>query len=468
MRKVSYSNLQDANVRDWPIVLTAATGLFLSTLDTGIINVALPTLDRTFHVSISTGSWTVTLYLLLLSITIVLFGRTSDRIGRVKVFSLGLAVFGIASILCGASMTISQLIVFRGIQGIGAAMLQATATAIITTAISENRRGAALGTLGMMLGLGPVLGPSVGGILLSFVGWRWIFWINVPICMLGLLGCSRLPKAGSGHRRRTSLDVTGNVLLGLAIIGLLSGLSANSFTSSLPFGRVLSFCVSAAALVGYSVHESRISEPIVNLSLLRTRYFVVPIFAVTVLGLATAVVFIVPPYFLEQVSKIPPWEAGLVNLAAPLGLVIMSKISGKRIGRYGTTRLMGAGLSIMFVSLMALCAIQSNWSVPPLVGLLLVYGIGAGIFVPPNLSAIMGTVSQDAQGTIGAVQRMVQNIGIAVGTSVPATLIHAHSNAGLTGLITAFRDAWGFAAAMVLVSFITVFYLSVRSRLRLK
>ncbi|WDL96822.1 MFS transporter [Alicyclobacillus sp. ALC3] len=180
--------------RDLIIVLTASVGLFLSTLDTGIINVALPSLERKFDVGISEMAWSITLYLLLLSATIVIFARISDRIGRLKVYFSGLVLFAVASLLCGFASSAVGLILFRGIQGIGAAMLQATAAPIITTQIPRNRQGTALGTLGMMLGLGPVLGPSVGGLLLSFVGWRWIFWINIPICVIGLIGTQRLMR----------------------------------------------------------------------------------------------------------------------------------------------------------------------------------------------------------------------------------------------------------------------------------
>ena len=393
------------DTRDWPIVLTAATGLFLSTLDTGIINVALPTLELYFRMSVGTVSWTITLYLLLLSTTIILFGQMSDRIGQIKVYVLGLFVFGIASVLCGWSMNIIQLIVFRGIQGIGAAMLQATATAIITTTIPAQRRGSALGTLGIMLGLGPILGPSVGGTLLSFIGWRWIFWINVPIVVLGIWGCGYIPQPLATVRNRTKF----------------------------------------------------------HLSLFRQPSFTIPLFSVTILGLATAVAFIIPPYFLEQVSKLPPWHAGLVNLAAPLGLVFLSRISGKRINQFGTTRLMVLGLGIMCLSLASLWSMQQSWSANDLFGLLLVYGVGAGIFVPANLSAIMEAVSIDTHGTIGSVQRMVQNIGIAVGTSVSATLIDVNAKYGVSGFLIAFREAWGFAGLLALISLIATAFLATRA-----
>ncbi|OPG15217.1 MFS transporter, partial [Ferroacidibacillus organovorans] len=167
-------------VSDLFVVIIAGIGLLLSTLDTGIINVALPTLVHVFHSSLTAMSWTITLYTLALTGTIVLFGRLSDRYGHLTVYVLGLILFALSSMLCGIAQSVSELIAFRVLQGIGAAMLQATSAALITTIIPESRRGPALGTLGILLGLGPVLGPSVGGTILSMVSWRFIFFINLP------------------------------------------------------------------------------------------------------------------------------------------------------------------------------------------------------------------------------------------------------------------------------------------------
>ena len=449
MRKITTTHKLDTDTQDWPIILTAGVGLFLSTLDTGIINVALPTLNRTFHVNVSVIAWTVTLYLLSLSTTIVVFGRVSDRVGRLKVYLWGLIVFAIASILSGGAVSAPQLIFFRGLQGLGAAMLQATSTAIITTYIPQERRGTALGTLGMILGLGPVLGPSIGGILLSFANWRFIFWINVPICLLGLWGTLKLMRVTAERHGRIPLNLSSDILLGVATFGILYGLSANSIHG---FMRILPFGLFVLSLTGYIMLERRAPHPIVSLSLFRNGSFVIPIFSATVLGLATAVAFIIPPYFLEQISRLVPWQVGLINLASPLGLVILSRISGKRIGTFGTLRLMIAGFSLMLIALAILSAMQSNWYPILLGALLLLYGAGAGIFVPANLSAIMGSVGTELQGTIGAFQRMVQNIGIAIGTSVAASMIHSGLNTGTAGYMSAFREAWVFAAGAVLIS----------------
>lgn len=453
-----------AEHRDLIIVLTASIGLFLSTLDSGVINVALPFLELKFHASVSVMAWSITLYLLLLSATIVVFGRISDRIGRLKVYFSGLVVFATASLLCGMASTASELILCRGIQGIGAAMLQSTAAAIITTLIPRTRQGAALGTLGMMLGLGPVLGPSIGGVLLSFVDWRWIFWINIPICMVGLVATQRLIKNTQEHRTTASLNLVGSSFLGVSVFGIIYGISETGSQGAM---RIMPYALFVLFFILYLVWETRSSYPIIQLHLFRNGPFSASILSVSVFGFATAIALIVPPYFLEQILHIAPWEVGLVNLVTPLGLVLISRLSGKLIGTWGTIKLMAIGLGLMFVALATLSAMQAHWMILSIVGLLLLYGFGAGVFVPANLSAIMGAVGSELQGTTGAVQRMVQNIGIALGAAMATRFIGLDSEFGTVGYMSAFRDSWLVAGGAILICLLAlgcVKLMQVRSR----
>jgi len=399
---------------DHLVVFTAGIGMFLSTLDSGIINVALPTLSKSFNVDTSFITWSVTLYTLLLTGTIIIFGRLSDKYNRLNIYSFGLTIFLIASILCGFSNNIMQLIMFRGLQGIGAAMLQGTATAIITTTIPENRQGSALGTLSILLGIGPVLGPSIGGLLISVGNWRWIFWINIPFIFIGLIGCLFL-KRYIKEQKSTSihLDIRGNSLLFLSIFCLLISLTSWSYHSIFNisvYGNFLIFIVSFCLFI---IWELKTNHPIIDLRLFKNVSFSSPIFAIFVFGGTTSLGFIIPPYILEKINHLSSWQIGLVNLTSPLGLVLTSKISGKLISRIGNIVLMTTGLIIMIVAYTSLGLLQYILNPVTISLLLLIYGIGGGFFLPSNTSAIMGTVSQDMQGTAGATQRMVQNIGIA-------------------------------------------------------
>ncbi|TCP29726.1 EmrB/QacA subfamily drug resistance transporter [Scopulibacillus darangshiensis] len=449
------------HIPDYIVVYTAGVGMFLSTLDTGIINVALPTLVISFDSSLSVMTWTITLYTLALVGTIVIFGRLGDKYGRIKIYSLGLMVFMLASLLCGLSSTPGLLIACRGLQGIGAAMLQATAIAIITSTIPKDRQGSALGTLGLLLGLGPVLGPSIGGILISLGSWQWIFWINLPFAVIGLTGCIFLLKRSEDSRHSIKLDLPGNLMLAFSILALLQGLSMLSTSNLLTLGSVVFFILLFA---GFILWELRASQPILDLKLFRSGVFTAPIIGIFVLGGATSLGFIVPPYFLEKLATLEPWQVGLVNLSAPAGLMLLSKVSGCMMKTIGVTRLMVIGLVIMSASYGVLSLMQAAWSPVLIAMILLVYGIGAGLFIPANTSAIMGSAGQTVQGTIGAVQRMVQNLGIAIFSAIAAAVIRAHSHQGTTVLMDGFREAWAFAAISLAFSLFVFIFVYVRKR----
>nr|WP_106913168.1 MFS transporter [Staphylococcus pasteuri] len=438
---------------DHLVVFTAGIGMFLSTLDSGIINVALPTLSKSFNVTPSFITWSVTLYTLLLTGIIIIFGRLSDKYSRLNIYSLGLTVFLIASILCGFSNSIMQLIVFRGLQGIGAAMLQGTATAIITTTIPEDRQGPALGTLSILLGIGPVLGPSIGGLLISIGNWRWIFWINIPFIFIGLIGSLLLKKYIQGQKSTSiHLDIRGNFLLFLSIFCLLISLtswSSHSIFYVSVYGNFLLFMIVFCLFI---VWELKTNHPIINLRLFKNLSFSAPIFAIFVFGGTTSLGFIIPPYVLEKVNHLSSWQIGLVNLTSPLGLVIISKVTGKLISRIGNIILMTIGLLIMIVSYTNLGLLQYMLNPITISLLLLLYGIGGGFFLPSNTSAIMKTVSQDIQGTVGATQRMVQNIGIAFYTAVTSLFISNSSNSDK--LISGASHAWLFASLSLFLALI--------------
>lgn len=247
------------------VIFTGGIGMFLSTLDSGIINVALSELAQTFHATITNITWTISLYTLVLVGTIIVFGRLSDKYGRLNVYYWGLVIFLIASILCGFSSSLIELIGFRALQGIGAAMLQATAIAIVTTFIPKERLGQALGTMGVLIGLGPVLGPSIGGFLLTIGNWRWIFWINIPFVLIGMIGCRFLLKRIEESRNNIKLNIPGSLLLTLSILTLLQGVSLLASIGTVN-GEVIRMCILFISLFTCFIFwEKKSKQPIIHL-----------------------------------------------------------------------------------------------------------------------------------------------------------------------------------------------------------
>ncbi|WP_231037490.1 MFS transporter [Pectinatus frisingensis] len=462
---MSSKKIQMGTQEKW-IVVVAGIGLLLSTLDTGIINVALPTLATDFHVNAASIAWTVTLYTLSIVGTIIVFGRLSDKFGHLKIYSLGLIVFTVFSVLCGFSQNILEIVGFRILQGIGASMLQATAVAIISTTVSEKHRDSAFGTLSALMGLGPVLGPSVGGAIISLCGWRWIFWINVPISIIGLIGCRYFLMRNKEVHNSNSIDLSGNLLLTGAILALLVSVSTWNSNGGYHLLTVVLLGACAILLFAFTKNEARIEQPIIRLSLLRNKIFSASLLAIFVFGGSTSLGFIIPPYFLEQISHLAPWQVGIVNLSSPLGIALLSKVSGHLMKRFKPIRLMTFGLIVMFISYAVLGQMQNNWS-PLLMALLLfLYGMGGGLFLPANISALMEAADKDSHGTIGATQRMVQNLGIIIYTALASNFIHTTSESQSV-LMGGLRNSWIFAAlTFIVVIVIFVIILTSKKKVR--
>lgn len=405
------------------IVLIAGIGMFLTTLDSGVLNVAISSLVREFHSSVTTVAWTISLYSIVICSCIVVFGRLSDRYGRLKIYSMGLTLFALASLLCAFSGTVIHLILFRILQGIGAAMLQATSAALITTMVSPNKKGEALGSLAAFFGLGHVLGPVVGGLILSTIGWKWLFLMNIPICLLCLLACRFVLKGKvSPINKHQPLNLSGSLLLSASIFSLVYGCS--QIGSHQP-GAYIYMLIFAILMFLYIQCEKRSSNPVVALSLFRNGFFTVSLYAIFSYGGVTRLCMVVVPYYLELGRDYVPWQSGLVNLLLPLGLVLASHIAGRLMKSWGTFRLMTVGLCCMLVPLLILASLRPNWHLPIVCFLLFVYGLGAGLFQPSNIAAIMEAVGPAHQATIGSVQRLAQNVGISLFTAVIAGFLQS-------------------------------------------
>lgn len=442
------------------IALIAGVGMFLSTLDSGIINVAIPTLLKQFNTQISTAIWTITLYTLVLSATILLFGRLADRIGRLKIYTLGLALFAISSALCGASTNIWILIAFRALQGLSAAMMQATTIALITTRLDEKGVAKAMGLFGMIIGLGPMMGPVLGGFILSTIGWRWIFWLNIPICLLGIIGCKKLsPVKEELHKK--PIYYFNLVLLSLSMFSLLLTMSY------VGHGINKFFITAIAAILLASVYfwfEKHAEHPIIPLQLFKSLKFSAPMLGIIAFGGATAVAFILPPIYLEKLRHFKAWQIGLISLSAPLGIVASSQIAARLVQKVGMLIPMLIGLSIMVLALISLTQIKVGWPVAWLFLLLFCYGVGGGLYQTPCYINLTKQFSSNNQAFISALTRMIQNLAIAFEAGAAAMFIGLKTKLDASYLIHGIAHGWWLAAVISMLAWIMLFILFMRNR----
>lgn len=254
------------------------------------------------------------------------------------------------------------------------------------------------------------------------------------------------------EKKLISFNIISMILFSIFIFSLLWSISIYPHQGIKNTEVLLSFCVSFISFFLFVLNEKYNSSPIINLNLFKNLLFVVPMLGTIAFGVASAIIFIIPPFFLEKFKHFSPWQVGLISFCAPLGLVLLSWVSGKLMKKYNPNKLLFAGLTIMLISLFILCFMKSNWHPIMLALLLFLYGIGGGIFQTPSISIIMGTVDQTQQATVGAINRMVQNASIAIGVSMASTLMTVHSANKTENLIIGFKYAWLFATIVVFLA----------------
>ncbi|GHP14081.1 MFS transporter [Lentilactobacillus fungorum] len=426
------------------IIIVAGLGMLLSTLDTGIINVALPFLQHQFQSTTSTTALSVVGYTTSLAVLILPLGYLSDRVGRLKVSLAGLLIFGFGSILCGLATNILSLIIFRIIQGIGAAALQSTSAALITTLMDKDKISSALGILGIMIGLGPILGPSIGGFLLALNAWQLIFWLNVPFAILGIICNQRLLNQVHESTTRNKFDLLGSIINALMIICLLAGFSFLSKSSDFKLAIILITCGVGLAL-GFYFFEIKSNNPLIDFHLFsETPKIWLFLLQTAVFGFTSAIIFLIPPFLFEKIMHIGVGTTGLLVLGAPAGLVIFSRISGNQNDGTKSQTFSRWGLIIIALAFISLVLVNTHW--PAIItGCLFLFGIGGGYFQPANIATIMQSGSSTHQGAIGSLQRMIQNIAIASGTAIGSTLINQTTPNLQKGIL------YNWIVAMVLV-----------------
>lgn len=407
----------------WRVVGVVSIGAFMGQLDASIVSLVLPTLETQFHQSVAAVSWVAVSYLLTLATLVAVFGRLADLYGRKTLYTFGFVVFILGSAVCGAAPTLLFLIGARVFQGIGAGMLQANSVAIITGAVRRERLGQAIGIQGAAQALGLSLGPAVGGFLIASLGWRWVFYINVPAGILGaVLGWTVLPAMG-GRREREPFDWMGAVLLAPGVISLMALLTFGSQLGWLSWQSGL--LALAAVVFGLLFIRNQLDEPfpLVDLSLFRNDAFssgiVAGLLSYTVLFGA----FFIIPFYFERVRHHDPATTGLLLMPIPVALSVVAPAAGWLTDRVGPRlpTVVGMGMaSVAFVILAFTHARTSYLVVGAALGLL---GLGLGFFTPPNNSAIMGSAPHTRLGVAGGLLNMTRGMGTALGVAATGAVL---------------------------------------------
>jgi EmrB/QacA subfamily drug resistance transporter len=422
--------------RKWYVMSAVAMSIFLGTIDGSIVNVALPTLVNELNTNFATVQWVVLAYLLTISTLLLSMGRLGDMIGKKPIFLSGFIGFTIGSALCGLAPNIYWLIAFRAVQALGASMTVALGMAIITEAFPPGERGKALGIGGSIVSIGIVVGPTLGGFIIGALSWRWIFYVNVPIGIFGVLLAQRfVPNFKPLGRQR--FDYGGAITL---LISVLSFLLALTIGQELGFGdgRILALLGSwLLFLIVFIVIEWRAKQPMVDLRLFRNSLFSVNLITGFITFIATAGLVILMPFYLEDVLGYAPLQVGLFMAIVPIGMGVLAPPAGSLSDRFGTRPIVVIGLAAMVVGYYAMSTLTAETTVLGYVLRLLPIGVGMGVFQSPNNSAIMGSAPRErlgiASGLLSETRTLGQITGIAILGALWASRVIFHHGASLPG-----------------------------------
>ncbi len=428
-----------AAVNKWAILTLAALSSFITTLDASIVNIGLPAISRTFHVGLSGEvEWIIIGYLVIIAAVLLTFGRLADMLGRKPIFLAGVIVFVIGSALSGMAPSLLLLILARLFQGLGGALIYSVNIAMITSTFPNNERGLALGLNAVVVSLGVSAGPTIGGIIIQYLTWRWIFYVNVPIGIVLLLAAcyfyhERRPQRGQhGH-----FDPAGAILLAIGLAALTLGLSFGQEWGWFSAGTLSSLGIGAVMIAAAVFVEKHVEYPILDLHLLHKRVFVFANISFMLCMMALFAPGFLLPFYFEQLRGFSTMQTGLLLTPLPLTFAVMAPLSGSIADRSGSRWLSPIGLAIACFGLFLLSQVNAHSTLWDIIWRLAVTGIGQGIFQSPNTRTIMGAAPRNKQGEASGLLATGRVIGQSLSIALAGTIFAAFGGAIAGNILSA-------------------------------
>jgi EmrB/QacA subfamily drug resistance transporter len=405
-------------------MIVIMAGVLMTAIDTTIVVLALPEIQRSLDVALSGVVWVIISFLLVITLLATQVGRLGDMFGRVRMYQAGFVVFVVGSLLCALAWDEVSIIVFRVVQGIGGALIMANSGAVIADLYPRERRGRAYGLTALGWTVGAVVGVVLGGLIVTYVSWRWIFWINVPPGIVAIAASLRVLR-DHGERVRRRLDLPGMLTLGIGLFGVLWAMTklANAPLDAEMVGYLLG---GAALIVAFVLIEARAAEPMLPLSLFRVPTMAASLFASLFQGLASFAVLFLVLMYLQGPRGLSPIHASLLLVPGYVAGAAVGPPAGRLADRRGPVLPATVGLAIQVIVL--LCYAQLTLTTPLwlIVLISLVNGIGTSFFYPANSSAVMKAAPPDMYGIASGMLRTFANIGMVFSFAV-AILVASRS-----------------------------------------
>jgi EmrB/QacA subfamily drug resistance transporter len=417
-------------------MMAVSLSVFMATLDVNIVSVSLPTLVRDLNTDFVTIQWVMLGYVLVVTSLTLSFARLGDMKGKRRLYAFGICLFTAGSLLCGLAPGVYWLILFRMVQGLGAAFTQALGAAIATEAFPSSERGKAMGVIGSTVSVGLAMGPAVGGMLIGAFGWRSVFLVNIPIGIFAVWATLKFVPETKSRESEATFDFAGAILMlflmGTFALGMSYG-QREGFSDPMALGLL-----SAAAMVLFIfiMVEKRVSAPMVDLSLFKNTLFSINLIMGWLVFLVIAAGFVLP-FYLELVKGYTPTVVGLLMMVVPVSMGIFAPVAGRLADQFGARGISLIGLGLCVAGCLCIGSLNEKVSLLGTVLRLIPIGIGMGFFQSPNNSAIMGAVSINRLGIASGLMTLSRTLGHTTGIPLAGVAFTAWvlAEAKLPGLV---------------------------------
>lgn len=445
--------------RKWWTLAAVAFALFMIMLDNTVVNVALPSIQRDLGIGISELEWVVTGYALSFAVLMLTGGKLADMLGRRRIFLVGLAIFTLSSLFCGLAGSAEMLIAARVVQGVGAAFMMPATLSIITATFPPRERGAALGIWAGVSAMALAIGPLVGGLITESISWNWVFYINVPVGVLGLVAARLVISESRDTSREQRLDPAGLVTSGVALFALVFALieaNAHGWTSPLILAL---FATAAAAVAAFVAIELRSRLPMFDIALFRNPTFVGANVVALLVSLAMFGVFFFISLYMQQVLGYSAVRAGASFLPMTLLIIVVAPIAGKVSDRLGSRWLMAGGMTLVGISLLLFAQLDVDSGYWTLLPGMVIGGVGMASTMTPMTAAAMSAVPVDKAGVGSGMLNTFRQVGGSLGIAVMGAILAVEATSSRTAgaaaesaFVSGLQHALYTAAAIALVA----------------
>lgn len=442
---------------------------FMSTIDAGIVNIAVPQMSRDLNVPMNEAEWVVSVYLVLICVLLIFFGKLSDQIGRIPIFQIGTVIFVLGSLGCGMSTNLPFLMGARVLQGLGASMTMATNFGIITQIFPIHRHGTALGVNSAFVQLGSIAGPGLGRLILAALNWHYIFFINVPIGIIAFaFGHHIFPKEERKYHH-VSIDWTGYLTYALATILFFFAIY---WGQSIGYGKpqIIGLLVLTIFLITLFIRiEKRASEPLLNLKIFKNAGFSIGILTAMMVFATGYFNNMIMPFYLQETLHYSSAIAGLILMAVPIVNIFSAPAAGVMSDKIGAEKVSMIALVIFIVPELVFVTVEPSWSIIWLIIGLGMFGLANGTF--QNNPMIMGNAGQEFQGIAGSIAALARNLGMSIGLSLATSLLYfgiglkagkhitAYPSSHPAWFVSGMHFAYGWALGMIVIALVLIVWL---------